>query len=189
MFFNYRLNRLHPLSIKINMSKTKKSTIGHYEILFIVPNKFTEDEAKTVISKVEKTIEDGGGTISHREYWGKKKLAYEIKQNAYGYYSLCEFDLEKSSLSAIDQNFRLSTDVLRHQIVVKKSKTEEEIAHDKKINDKIVAKKAEEEKVAKSKESKLASEAPVKSPKKEKKTEIKDLDEKLEGILSAKDLI
>lgn len=174
------------------MSKTKKSTIGHYEILFIMPNKFTEDEAKTVIEKVEKTIALGGGQISYREYWGKKKLAYEIKHNAYGYYSLCEFDLEKSALTAIDQNLRLSTDVLRHQIVIKKSKTDEELAHDKKINAKIVAKKAEEEKEAKIKESKQAGtpEAASKSaPKREKKTDMKDLDEKLEGILSAKDLI
>jgi small subunit ribosomal protein S6 len=174
------------------MSKTKKSTAGHYEILFIMPNKFTEDEAKTVIEKVEKTIADGGGEITYREYWGKKKLAYEIKHNAYGYYSLCEFNLEKSLLTAIDQSLRLSTDVLRHQIVIKKSKSEEELAHDKKINAKIVAKKAEEEKEAKIKEKKQANTpepAPKSAPKKETKTDMKDLDAKLEGILSAKDLI
>ena len=174
------------------MSKTKKSTAGHYEILFIMPNKFTEDEAKTVIEKVEKTIADGGGEITYREYWGKKKLAYEIKHNAYGYYSLCEFNLEKSLLTAIDQSLRLSTDVLRHQIVIKKSKSEEELAHDKKIKAKIVAKKAEEEKEAKIKEKKQANTpepAPKSAPKKETKTDMKDLDAKLEGILSAKDLI
>lgn len=174
------------------MSKTKKSTIGHYEILFIIPNKFTEDEAKTIIEKVEKTIADSGGKISYREYWGKKKLAYEIKHNAYGYYSLCEFDLEKNALAIIDQNLRLSTDVLRHQIVIKKSKTDEELAHDKKINAKIVAKKAEEEKEAKIKENKQADSTATASksaPKKERRTDLKDLDEKLEGILSARDLI
>ncbi|MFA6416714.1 MAG: 30S ribosomal protein S6 [Patescibacteria group bacterium] len=174
------------------MSKTKKSTIGHYEILFIMPNKFTEDEAKTIIGNVEKVIADNGGQISYREYWGKKKLAYEIKHNAYGYYSLCEFDLEKNSLAAIDQNLRLSTDVLRHQIVIKKAKSEAELAKDKKINAKIEAKKAVEEKEAKDKSKKQAeaSESPKKpAVKRERPTDMKDLDEKLEGILSAKDLI
>jgi small subunit ribosomal protein S6 len=174
------------------MSKTKKSTIGHYEILFIMPNKFTEDEAKTIIGNVEKVIADNGGQISYREYWGKKKLAYEIKHNAYGYYSLCEFDLEKNALAAIDQNLRLSTDVLRHQIVIKKAKSEAELAKDKKINAKIEAKKAVEEKEAqdKSKKQSEANEVPKKPVvKKERPTDMKDLDEKLEGILSAKDLI
>jgi small subunit ribosomal protein S6 len=174
------------------MSKTKKSTIGHYEILFIMPNKFTEDEAKTIIGNVEKVIADNGGQISYREYWGKKKLAYEIKHNAYGYYSLCEFDLEKNTLAIIDQNLRLSTDVLRHQIVIKKAKSEAELAKDKKINAKIEAKKAVEEKEAKDKSKKQSetAAAPAKSAiKKERPTDMKDLDEKLEGILSAKDLI
>jgi len=174
------------------MSKTKKSTIGHYEILFIIPNKFTEDEAKTIIAKTEKTISDNGGEISYREYWGKKKLAYEIKHNAYGYYSLCEFDLEKSALAAIDQNLRLSTEILRHQIVIKNSKSEADLARDKKINAKIEAKKALEEKEVKDK-SKKQSEITTKdakpAAKKEKHSDMKELDAKLEGILSAKDLI
>ncbi len=174
------------------MSKTKKSTIGHYEMLFIMPNKFTEDEAKTIIEKVEKVISENNGQITYREYWGKKKLAYEIKHNAYGYYSLCEFDSEKKDLEAINQTLRLSTDVLRHQIVIKQAKSEKEIARNKQINEKIEAKKAVEEKEAKDKEKKhteSTKSAPKSATKKERPTDLKDLDEKLEGILSAKDLI
>ena len=60
------------------MSKTKNSGATHYEILFIVPNKFTEDEAKTVSTQVEKVITENDGKITFSEFWGKKKLAYEI---------------------------------------------------------------------------------------------------------------
>ena len=100
----------------------------HYEILFIAPNKFTDDEAKTVASQVEKIITAGGGQITNSEYWGKKRLAYEIKHNAFGYYGLFEFDLEGANLAKIDSNLRLATDILRHQIVVKKAKTAEDLA-------------------------------------------------------------
>lgn len=173
------------------MSKTKKSTIGHYEILFIVPNKFTEDEAKKVIAQVEETITKGGGQITHREYWGKKKLAYEIKHNAYGYYSLAEFDMEKTAVLAADQLLKLSTDVLRHQIVIKKAKSEQELAKEKAIRTKIDAKKAEEAKELQAKAEEKAAEEVTKpkSSKKTNKSDLKDLDEKLEGILSANDLI
>jgi small subunit ribosomal protein S6 len=173
------------------MSKTKASGMTHYEILFILPNKFTDDEAKAVAAKVEKVIVENGGAVTFREYWGKKKLAYPIKQNAYGYYSLCEFDLEGKDLAKIDQALRLSTEVLRHQIVSKKAKTEAELAKEAKIRAKIESKKAAEEKPAA--KAKTSSVSPVAAKPAEKKSDsragLKDLDEKLEGILSAKDLI
>ena len=170
------------------MSKTKKSGASHYEILFIIPNKFTEEEAKTVSEKVEKIIADNGGQINHREYWGKKKLAYEIKHNSYGYYSLLEFDLDGAQLAKLDQTLRLLTDVLRHQIVVKRVKTNEEVARDEKIQAKIESKKAAEKSKVKEKEEEIKKTATAKT-KKDRRVDLKDLDEKLEGILNADDLI
>lgn len=173
------------------MSKTKNSGATHYEILFIVPNKFTEDEAKTVSSQMEKVIEENEGKITFREFWGKKRLAYEIKHNAFGYYGLFEFDLEGQNLAKIDKNFRLSTDILRHQIIIKKAKSEKEIAKDKLIRAKIDSKKATEEKSKEDKTKKVSAPAATSKVKdvKETKVDLKDLDDKLEGILSAKDLI
>jgi len=173
------------------MSKTKTTGMTHYEILFIAPNKFTDDEAKTVAEQVEKILVAGGGQITHREYWGKKRLAYEIEHNAFGYYGLFEFDLEGANLAKIDSNLRLATDILRHQIVVKKAKTEADIAKELKIRAKIDSKKAETEK--KQEEKAKTSSASVTTPKakdkNDKRVDLKDLDEKLEGILNAKDLI
>lgn len=170
------------------MSKTKTTGTTHYEILFIVPNKFTDDESKTVAGQIEKMIETGGGQITHREYWGKKRLAYEIKHNAFGYYGLFEFDLEGANLAKIDSNLRLSADVLRHQIIIKKIKSDQEIAKETKIRAKIDSKKATDAKKIEEK-TKISSTpvSPIKSN--DKKVDLKDLDEKLEGILNAKDLI
>ncbi|MFA5109723.1 MAG: 30S ribosomal protein S6 [Patescibacteria group bacterium] len=170
------------------MSKTKTTGMTHYEILFIVPNKFTDDEAKAVASRIEKIITDGEGKITLREYWGKKRLAYEIKHNAFGYYGLFEFDLEGKNLAKVDQTLRLSAEVLRHQIVAKKTKTEEEIARETKIRAKIDSKKAAVEKKQEEK-TKIPSSSPVASKTKDKRVDLKDLDEKLEGILNADDLI
>ncbi len=173
------------------MSKTKAAGATHYEMLFIMPNKFTDDEAKTVAENVGKVITENGGQITNTEYWGKKKLAYEIKHNAYGYYGLFEFDLEGNMLAKVDQNLRLSADVLRHQIVVKKAKTAEEIARAQVIRAKIDSKKAAAEKQQEVKDKKAStSVTPVSAPKAaDKRVDLKDLDEKLEGILNAKDLI
>ncbi len=177
------------------MSKTKKTGAGHYEILFIVPNKFTEDEAKKVAAKVEAMIVEAEGKVTFSEFWGKKKLAYKIKHNEYGYYGLFEFDLEKESLAKIDNNLRLSTEILRHQIVIKKTKTEAELKREEEIRVKIDSKKAKEVKVEKpvakkefreERTDKTTSAKKVIAP---KSADLKELDEKLEGILNADDLI
>lgn len=176
------------------MSKTKKDPKGNYEILFIIPNKFTEEEAKKVISNVKTIIETSEGKITNEEYWGKKKLAYKIKNNEYGYYSLCEFDLERKNLEALNKNIRLNNEVLRHQIVAVKPKTEEEIKKNEEIKAKIDSKKEDEAKEEAKKESvkedkKEEKTDKKKTSKKESKENLKDLDEKLEGILNADDLI
>ena len=178
------------------MSKTKKTGLGHYEVLLIIPNKYTEEEAKQLIGKSEEMITKAGGEITFKEYWGKKKLSYEIKHNAYGYYALTEFNAEKDAVKNINQAMRLSNEILRHQIVSKKIKSESEIARDKTIQAKIDAKKEEELKSQKKQEDKKSSinkngakTSEKKPTDKSNKSELKDLDQKLEGILSAKDLI
>jgi small subunit ribosomal protein S6 len=162
------------------MSKTKAAGTTHYEILFILPNKFTEDEAKKVMDKVGQLITTTGGQLTHNEFWGKKKLAYEIKHNAYGYYGLFEFDLEGKLLAAIDKNLRLSADILRHQIVVKKVKSAEEIARAEAIRAKIDSKKAADKKKEEKEKKASTTEAPAKTKKSDdKRVDLKDLDKKL----------
>ena len=38
------------------MSKVKSSDISHYELLYFIPNKFTEEEIKPMIEQVGKII-------------------------------------------------------------------------------------------------------------------------------------
>jgi small subunit ribosomal protein S6 len=174
------------------MSKTKPSGAIHYELLFVLPNKFTEEEAKAASDRVEAALGEQGGVITSREFWGKKKLAYPIQHNVYGYYSLLEFDLEGKELAKIDKVLRLSSEVIRFLVTKKKVKSEAEIQREAKITAKINSKKAEEQKqkdeaAAAKKE---ADKPAVRSKSKEvKEADDKSLDEKLEGILSAKDLI
>ena len=160
------------------MSKTKFSGQNHYELLFIIPNKFTEGEANSIVAKVKKSITEEEGAITFTEFWGKKRLAYPIKQNSYGYYSLLEFDLDGEKLARINKILRMSNDVIRFQIVRKKIKTAEQLEKEKKISEKIAVKNIAKE-----------QKAEEKGRGKEKKLDLKDLDEKLDDILDTKDLL
>lgn len=159
------------------MAKAKREGSAHYELLYIVSNKYAENELGPIISKVNKIIEDNKGKISFREEWGKRKLAFPIGGFGYGYYNLVEFDAEGASASSISRSLRLTNEVLRSQIVAKKVKTEAEIRKEKEITAKMAAKTIEKEKLEKEKEN-------VKG-----KLDLKDLDKKLDRILETDDLL
>jgi small subunit ribosomal protein S6 len=185
------------------MSKVKTSEKIRYELLFIIPNKFTEDEAKAIDEKVKNQIATVGGEVVYTEDWGKKKLAYPIANYNHGYYKLVEFDLEGAKLAELDTFLRLSNDVLRHQVIRVAKRSLEQIAADKKKSDELAkirkslkeggAEKAEKTEKTEEKTSGLVP-AEKQQPAEErksfkKKTDLKDLDSKLDDILDTKDLI
>lgn len=161
------------------MSKSKSSEIPHYELLYIISNKFSENELSPIAQKVEKIITDHNGSITRQEEWGKKRLSYPIGGLIYGYYNLVEFDLVGDELREVDRLIRMTSEIIRHQIIKKKIKTIAEIEKDKKIAEKIAAKTAKEEKEVKEKE----------KAKEKEKIDLKELDEKLDKILETDDLL
>lgn len=158
------------------MPRKKSIEQPHYELLFIVSNKYTEEELSPIIKKVKKIIEDNEGKITHEEDWGKRKFAYPIKHFQFGYYILIEFDANTDKITNINKTIRIADDILRHNIVVKEMISEKE-----KLAKKKAAKKREEE-ITEPKEK------PEKIARKEK-VDLKKLDEKLDKILETDDLL
>lgn len=152
----------------------------NYELLYIIPNQYTDEEAKKIKEKIDQMLKGFGGVINHEEDMGKKKLAYPIGQVAHGYYFLTEFELEDGrKLKEINNFLRLDKEILRAQIIVKKKLTAEEIEKNKKRAEAKAKFEAKNEK---------AEIKPAKSSD-SKKVDIKNLDEKLEEILKTDDLV
>ena len=166
------------------MSKVKADTIPHYEMLYIVNGKFTEEEAPQAVDKVKELIKRFDGQETYSEVWKKKKFAYPINHENYGYYFLIEFDCDAEKVKGIDKEMRLSTDIVRHMIVNKPKLTEAEITAQKQkeqalVDKEIEAKKQEIEEAEKQEE----------KPKTKKAVDLTDLDDKLDKILDTDDLL
>jgi len=105
---------------------------NHYELLYLVPTNYTEEELTPIKEKIKNLIKKFEGEITLEDSFGKKKLAYPIKGNYQGYYLLYEFDLNGENLKKLSQELKLTNEVLRHIIVKRslkikaKSKTEEQ---------------------------------------------------------------
>ncbi len=162
--------------------------IEHYELLAIYPGTKTEEEAQAAVAALQEVLQQHGANVTLHEFWGKRKLAYEIKHIRHGYYDLTEFDLETSNLSKLDNVLRLHEAVLRHQIIRKRLKTAEEIAAETALREKIAAKRQ----AAREKEHVEAVTAdavvPTTAPEPAEAAPIEKakLDEKLEQIIDSK---
>ena len=164
------------------MSKTKSSDVPHYELLCLISNKFSETEVEPIRERIGKLIADNGGTITSEEYWGKRKLAYQIDGFRHGYYHLIEFDINGPKLNELTNRLRLSNDILRHQVVKKHLKTAAEIKAEEEVNAKIAARRK-----AEAAEETAATEAKPEAG--DERSDLKDLDKDLDKIIDATNLL
>ncbi len=92
-----------------------------YETIFILHPSLDEEAVKANVEKFKGVIENGGGVIENVDFWGKRKLAYEINKVGEGYYTLVNFNANPELPKELDRVFRISDAVVRH-IIVKNEK-------------------------------------------------------------------
>ena len=157
----------------------KQQNLKRYEIIYLISNKYSEDEVEPMNKDIVKMLKDNGSVIIAEENWGKRKLSYPIKHFYHAYYYLIECDLPAEKVPQINNYFRLDEKMLRHLIVQKRVKTAEEIAREQKAAQRIA-----KEQEALEKSSEMIAEIKAKE-KEEKKTEvnIEELNKKLDKIL------
>ena len=91
----------------------------HYEVVFLVH----PDQSEQVPGMVEryKAMLEGNGSIIHRsEDWGRRQLAYPIKDIHKAHYVLFNIEADQKTLDELESAFRFNDAVLRHMIMSKK---------------------------------------------------------------------
>ena len=85
-----------------------------YESVYIARPDISATQVEGLTADWTKILEDNGGKVTKDEYWGLKSLAYRIKKNRKGHYSLMNIDAPASALAEMERNMRLNEDVLRY---------------------------------------------------------------------------
>ena len=89
-----------------------------YELMYIVPASFTDEEAGKAEQAVAGMLAKAGATPTNTTRVGKLRLAYPIARQTHGHYVLVRFTAESSALAELNNLLRLSPDiVLRHLIL------------------------------------------------------------------------
>lgn len=87
-----------------------------YEVIFIVHPDLEKTAFEEIIERVKGWIDDGGGSISKVDVWGKREMAYPIRKKREGQYVLLETQMEPTRTNELESNLRLLEPVMRYLI-------------------------------------------------------------------------
>lgn len=89
-----------------------------YETIFIINPEVGEESTKALVEKFKSMIE-ASAQIENIDEWGKRKLAYEIKDKTEGYYVLVNFSSEPSFPAELERVYKISEEILKYIIINK----------------------------------------------------------------------
>ena len=89
-----------------------------YEAMVIYSLTNGDDAVKALIEKFKGMIE-ANGTLESVDEWGKKKLAYEIDDQAEGYYVLYTFNAKPEFPAEFERVLKITDGVMRCLVTVK----------------------------------------------------------------------
>lgn len=91
--------------------------LSDYELVFIISPQVADENLESTINTVNQFISGKGGIISDIEQWGKRRLAYPIKNFEEGNYVLARFKLKPEQNRELETNLKISEDIIRHLLI------------------------------------------------------------------------
>ncbi len=88
-----------------------------YETVVVLHPELTEEEAENHLQIVIKFLEDRASEVLRIDRGGKRRLAYPIRKQRYGYYNLVHFRTPPETLAELERHYRLAERVLRYLTV------------------------------------------------------------------------
>jgi len=102
-----------------------------YEIMAIISNKLTDNEAeqhiKTAITDPIKAMK---GTMTFEDFWGSRGFAYQINGDTWGYYFVGQFESDGSLLEELKTDLNIDKNVVRFMITTVEKGTPEPRKYD-----------------------------------------------------------
>jgi small subunit ribosomal protein S6 len=91
--------------------------LSAYELMYIVKPELDDQAVQQEIDKVGQLIQTNGGELKKVTPWGKRRLAYTVKDNREGHYVVAEFDLDQAKVQEVERVLKISDTVFRHLLV------------------------------------------------------------------------
>lgn len=88
-----------------------------YELMVILDPDLDERTIAPSLDQFLGVVRSGGGTVDKVDLWGKRRLQYEIKKKADGFYAVIELAAEPAVVKELDRQLNLNESVLRTKVI------------------------------------------------------------------------
>jgi small subunit ribosomal protein S6 len=89
-----------------------------YETVYIFDSALEEPAVTDKLTKFHALLtQNGAGTVTDVNHWGKRTLAYPLKNRETGYYVVAKFEADGAALPEYERLVKLDEGVLRYLVV------------------------------------------------------------------------
>jgi small subunit ribosomal protein S6 len=85
-----------------------------YESTFIARQDISTQDVEKLTETFSQIVTDNGGKVVKSEYWGLRSLAYLVKKNRKGHYTMLCIDSPYAAVKEMERRMKLNEDVLRN---------------------------------------------------------------------------
>lgn len=87
-----------------------------YELMLVLRPDLPDDQSQGTIDRITRSVGSNGGQIVKVSPWGRRRLAYPIKQFREGSYHLVVFDAEAAFVTELERSLGITEEVMRHLV-------------------------------------------------------------------------
>src|SRR5215467_6750259 len=84
-----------------------------YENVFIARQDVPATQVEALTTQFSELVTAQGGTVSKKEYWGLRSLAFRMKKNRKGHYTLLNIDAPPAAVKELERTMSINEDILR----------------------------------------------------------------------------
>jgi small subunit ribosomal protein S6 len=93
------------------------ATLRPYEVMIIIEADLEEETIRASVERWLQLIEERGAERGHVDFWGKRRLAYEIKHKTEGYYVVLQARAEPEAMVELSRVLSLADEIIRHKVL------------------------------------------------------------------------
>ncbi len=89
----------------------------NYQSVLILKPDLDEAQVDQSIEKITSIIKKFGGSILKLDNWGKKRLAYRVKKNKFGYYLNIYHTCEQGGVPDLEKEYQLYELIIKYLVI------------------------------------------------------------------------
>ena len=88
-----------------------------YELMIILDPELDERTVQPSLDKMLAVVTKDGGTVDNIDLWGRRRLAYDIKNKSEGIYAVVTMTAESATAKELDRQLGLNESILRTKLL------------------------------------------------------------------------